>query len=72
MTMQIAVWTLIQHADDYGYYVPVDFPEPLGPYPFPGLKVWERLESTLGSSFGLLRECQDAATLLSGPSHNRL
>ena len=55
---------LIQHADDTGYYIPVDFPWCLGPYQFPKVAIWTRLESNVGSSFGLCRECQDAAALL--------
>lgn len=55
---------LIQHADDCGYYVPVDFPMALSPEQFPALNVWNRLQSNLGSSFGLSRECQEVATLL--------
>ena len=48
---------LLCHSDCEGYYVPVDFPEPIFDDRAPG--------GMLGSSFGLLRELREVAPTLS-------
>jgi hypothetical protein len=55
---------LIQHGDSQGYYIPIDFPSVLNNAYFRQQDAaWEHIGS-LGSSYGLQRECQDVAAIL--------
>lgn len=55
---------LIQHGDSQGYYVPIDFPSALHNAYFQQQDdAWDHIGS-LGSSYGLQRECQDVAAIL--------
>jgi hypothetical protein len=53
---------LIIHGDTDGYYVPLDFAPPVAPPKQLGINTW-----VIGSTFGLLRECEYLAASLQIP-----
>jgi hypothetical protein len=56
---------LMYHSDYQGYYVPIDFYEPL----YPSGELFDQLGGQIGSTQGLLRDCEEVAKMIGLPTY---
>src|SRR5262249_36369377 len=54
----------LMYHDETGYYVPIDFYDAI----YPGEKLSKHVGAVIGSSHGLLRDCEDVAKVIGLPT----